>query len=54
MGMIDEFETSLQVLRGFDTDISVEVYEIKVFSWLIIMAKIFHPNARQYAYMGCS
>ncbi|KAL2662614.1 hypothetical protein AAZV13_02G050800 [Glycine max] len=29
MGMTDEFETSLQVLRGFDTDISVEVYEIK-------------------------
>lgn len=30
MGMMDEFETSLQVLRGFDTDISVEVHEIKV------------------------
>ncbi|KAL2956965.1 hypothetical protein AAZX31_18G116700 [Glycine max] len=29
MGMIDEFETSLQVLRGFDTDISFEVHEIK-------------------------
>ncbi|CAK8562236.1 unnamed protein product [Lathyrus sativus] len=29
MGMMDEFETSLQVLRGFDTDISVEVHEIK-------------------------
>ncbi|TKY55824.1 Sugar transporter ERD6 6 [Spatholobus suberectus] len=29
MGMTDEFETSLQVLRGFDTDISVEVLEIK-------------------------
>ncbi|CAJ1942549.1 unnamed protein product [Sphenostylis stenocarpa] len=29
MGMTDEFETSLQVLRGFDTDISVEVHEIK-------------------------
>lgn len=28
--MTDEFETSLQVLRGFDTDISVEVNEIKV------------------------
>ena len=45
MGMIDEFETSLQVLRGFDTDISFEVHEIKVFFWLIIVAKIFHPNA---------
>lgn len=30
MGMTEEFETSLQVLRGFDTDISVEVNEIKV------------------------
>ncbi|MED6134404.1 hypothetical protein PIB30_036741 [Stylosanthes scabra] len=29
MGMTDEFETSLQVLRGFDKDISVEVHEIK-------------------------
>jgi len=30
MGMTEEFETSLQVLRGFDTDISAEVNEIKV------------------------
>lgn len=30
MGMTDEFEASLQVLRGFDTDISLEVNEIKV------------------------
>lgn len=30
MGMTEDFETSLQVLRGFDTDISVEVNEIKV------------------------
>ncbi|KAK7383034.1 hypothetical protein VNO78_28699 [Psophocarpus tetragonolobus] len=29
MGMTEEFETSLQVLRGFDTDVSVEVNEIK-------------------------
>ncbi|EYU45170.1 hypothetical protein ABFS82_03G060000 [Erythranthe guttata] len=29
MGMTDEFEASLQVLRGFDTDISIEVNEIK-------------------------
>ena len=35
MGMTDEFETSLQVLRGFDTDISVEVHEIKVFDSLL-------------------
>lgn len=30
MGMTEEFETSLQVLRGFDTDITTEVNEIKV------------------------
>ncbi|KFK44080.1 hypothetical protein AALP_AA1G213400 [Arabis alpina] len=29
MGFTDDFETSLQVLRGFETDISVEVNEIK-------------------------
>ncbi|KAF5468486.1 hypothetical protein F2P56_012633 [Juglans regia] len=29
MGMTEEFETSLQVLRGFDTDISSEVNDIK-------------------------
>ncbi|CAN0919363.1 Sugar transporter ERD6-like 6 [Linum grandiflorum] len=29
MGMTEEFETSLQVLRGFDTDITAEVNEIK-------------------------
>ena len=30
MGMTEDFEASLQVLRGFDADISVEVNEIKV------------------------
>lgn len=30
MGMTEDFEASLQVLRGFDTDITVEVNEIKV------------------------
>lgn len=30
MGMTEQFEMSLQVLRGFDTDISVEVNDIKV------------------------
>ncbi|CAK9178518.1 unnamed protein product [Ilex paraguariensis] len=29
MGMTDDFESSLQVLRGFDADISLEVNEIK-------------------------
>lgn len=32
MGMTEDFEASLQVLRGFDTDISIEVNEIKVTS----------------------
>lgn len=30
MGMTEDFEVSLQVLRGFETDISVEVNDIKV------------------------
>ncbi|KAL2497914.1 Sugar transporter ERD6-like 6 [Abeliophyllum distichum] len=29
MGLNEDFETSLQVLRGFDTDISIELNEIK-------------------------
>ncbi|XP_020571809.1 sugar transporter ERD6-like 4 [Phalaenopsis equestris] len=29
MGMMEDFESSLQVLRGFDADISIEVNEIK-------------------------
>ena len=32
MGMTEELEASLQVLRGSDTDISAEVNEIKVTS----------------------
>lgn len=28
--MMEDFEASLQVLRGFDTDITAEVNEIKV------------------------
>ena len=38
MGMTDDFETSLQVLRGFETDITVEVNEIKV---IILQLRIF-------------
>lgn len=34
MGMTEDFEASLQVLRGFDTDISAEVNEIKVQTYL--------------------
>ncbi|XP_020106009.1 sugar transporter ERD6-like 6 [Ananas comosus] len=29
MGLMEDFETSLQVLRGFDTDISLEINDIK-------------------------
>lgn len=39
MGMTDDFESSLQVLRGFDTDITVEVNEIKVNLLMIIVVK---------------
>lgn len=35
MGMIDECEISLQVLRGFETDISIELNDIKVHSILM-------------------
>ncbi|KAL2577105.1 hypothetical protein AAZV13_16G112700 [Glycine max] len=44
MGMIDEFETSLQVLRGFDTDISVEVHEIKVGIGLLVLQQLSGIN----------
>jgi len=30
MNMMDDCETSLQVLRGFDADITAEVNDIKV------------------------
>lgn len=39
MGMMEDFETSLQVIRGFDTDISVEVNEIKVYFRLNLYMK---------------
>ncbi|RWW59205.1 hypothetical protein BHE74_00033873 [Ensete ventricosum] len=32
MGMMEDFEASLQVLRGFDADITVEVNEVKVWT----------------------
>lgn len=44
MGMTDDFESSLQVLRGFDTDITVEVNEIKVNLLMIIVVKLFKPE----------
>lgn len=34
MGMTEEFETSLQILRGYDMDIVAEANEIRVFSSL--------------------
>lgn len=43
MGLTEDFETSLQVLRGFDTDITLEVNEIKVsISSLVCSLIIFH------------
>lgn len=43
MGMTDDFEASLQVLRGFETDITSEVNEIKVIvsaTWSVDMLQI--------------
>ncbi|KAK8944046.1 Sugar transporter ERD6-like 6 [Platanthera guangdongensis] len=37
MGMMEDFEVSLQVLRGFDTDITVEVNEIKIGVGLLVL-----------------
>lgn len=50
MGMTEEFETSLQVIRGFDTDISIEVNEIKVmnFSWNDLTAKCYSAFVMQH------
>lgn len=48
MGMTEDFETSLQVIRGFDTDISVEVNEIKVYCNLnILMQPLWLSNCLQ-------
>ncbi|GFY86168.1 major facilitator superfamily protein [Actinidia rufa] len=44
MGMTEEFETSLQVLRGFDTDISVEVNEIKIGIGLLVLQQLTGVN----------
>ncbi|KAJ0025920.1 hypothetical protein Pint_08966 [Pistacia integerrima] len=45
MGMTEEFESSLQVLRGFETDISVEVNEIKIGIGLLIFQQLSGVNA---------
>lgn len=45
--MTEEFEMSLQVLRGFDTDISAEVNDIKVTLYVAVCAEMhpfFDPN----------
>ncbi|KAH9758742.1 Sugar transporter ERD6-like 6 [Citrus sinensis] len=44
MGMTEDFEASLQVLRGFDTDISIEVNEIKVGIGLLILQQLSGIN----------
>ncbi|OIW03494.1 hypothetical protein TanjilG_31007 [Lupinus angustifolius] len=44
IGLTDEFETSLQVLRGFDVDISVEVNEIKIGIGLLILQQLSGIN----------
>ncbi|OIW09469.1 hypothetical protein TanjilG_22743 [Lupinus angustifolius] len=45
MGMTEEFQTALQVLRGFDTDISFEVNEIKIGIGLLILQQLSGINA---------
>ncbi|KAK8693079.1 hypothetical protein V6N13_070676 [Hibiscus sabdariffa] len=45
MGMMDEAESSLQVLRGFNTDISVEVNEIKIGIGLLVLQQLSGINA---------
>lgn len=39
MGMNEDFEAALQVLRGFDTDITNEVNDIKVAVTFIVTTK---------------
>ncbi|KAL8166071.1 hypothetical protein V2J09_007570 [Rumex salicifolius] len=44
MGMTEEFEMSLQVLRGFDTDITAEVNDIKIGIGLLILQQLSGIN----------
>ncbi|KAH9663138.1 Sugar transporter ERD6-like 6 [Citrus sinensis] len=44
MGMTEDFESSLQVLRGFDTDISIEVNEIKIGIGLLVLQQLSGIN----------
>lgn len=44
MGMTEDFEASLQMLRGFDSDISVEVHEIKVLNNSDICLRFILPS----------
>lgn len=49
MGMIDDCEASLQVLRGFETDINSELNEIKVIvssNWSVDMLQIHFSRIR--------
>ncbi|KAL2895535.1 Sugar transporter ERD6-like 4 [Bienertia sinuspersici] len=41
MGMMEDFEVFLQVLCGFDIDISLEVNEIKVTSKLSDVPRVY-------------
>lgn len=40
MGMTEDFEASLQVLRGWDTDITLEVNEIKVLAEFLFFISV--------------
>jgi hypothetical protein len=40
MNKMDDFETSLQVLRGFETDITSEVNDIKVSTCIFLVGRL--------------
>lgn len=51
MGMTEDFEISLQVLRGFETDISLEVNEIKVHCILRQLRLLYHVLVKTKQYL---
>lgn len=42
MGLHEDAETSLQVLRGFETDITTELNEIKVCILAFVHKRVLH------------
>jgi hypothetical protein len=57
MGRTEDFESSLQVLRGFGTDISIEANEIKVLNVLPVHFLHFNQifiSSRTYSEPNCA